>query len=225
VERAEAYTRVNVLGTVQVLEAARAVGVRHFVLASSSTIYGNTDEAAFREEMQPAPLNPYGASKVAAEAMVHAYHYLHGFPVTALRFFNAYGPRVRPDLATYRFVDEIHRGVPIQLRGDGTYRRDYTYIADTVSGVLAALDTPKGYRVFNLGNAHPVVINDLIAIVEETVGKKARIERQPALKADSPVTCADNSRARAELGYQPRMDIRTGIAHLYEWYLEATPDA
>lgn len=209
----------------QVLEAARAVGVQHFVLASSSTIYGNTDEAAFREEMQPAPLNPYGASKVAAEAMAHAYHYLHGFPVTVLRFFNAYGPRVRPDLATYRFVDEIHRGVPIQLRGDGTYRRDYTYIADTVSGVLAALDTPNGYRVFNLGNAHPVVINDLIAIVEETVGKKAQIERQPALKADSPVTCADNSRARAELGYQPRMDVRTGIARLYEWYLEATPDA
>ena len=225
VDRAEAYTRVNVLGTVHVLDAARAVGIRHFVLASSSTVYGSTDGAAFREEMQPAPLNPYGASKVAAEAMGHAYHHMHGFPVTALRFFNAYGPRVRADLATYRFVDEIHRGVPIQLRGDGTYRRDYTYVADTVSGILAALDTPSGFRVFNLGNERPIAVNDLIAIIEETVGKQALIERHPALKADSPLTRADNSRARAEFGYQPQVDIRTGIARLYAWYLEEIPDA
>ncbi len=225
VERAEAYTRVNVLGTVHVLDAAHAVGIRHFVLASSSTVYGNTEGEAFREEMQPAPLNPYGASKVAAEAMGHAYHHMHGFPVTALRFFNAYGPRVRADLATYRFVDEIHRGVPIQLRGDGTYRRDYTYVADTVSGVLAALDTPDGFRVFNLGNEHPVSVNSLIAVVEETVGKKAQIERQPTLKADSPVTCADNTRARAAFSYRPQTNIRTGIARLYAWYLEEIPDA
>lgn len=225
VGRAADYTRVNVLGTVHVLDAALAVGARHVVFASTSTIYGNANGVAFREEMLPAPFNPYGASKVAAEAMAFSYTHLHDLPITVLRFFNAYGPRVRPDLATFRFVDEIHRGVPIQLRGDGTVQRDYTYVEHTVSGILAALDTPHGYRVFNLGNEHPIAVSELIRVVEDVVGKPAIIARQPALKADAPVTCADNSRARTELGYHPTTDIRTGIARLYAWYLEETPDA
>jgi UDP-glucuronate 4-epimerase len=150
--------------------------------------------------------------------MGHSYASLYDLPVTALRFFNAYGPRVRPDLAAYRFVDAIHRGVPIQLRGDGSVRRDFTYIADTVSGIIAALDSPAGFRVFNLGNEHPVMIRDLIQIIEKIVEKPAIIEQQPALAADVPLTFADNSRARAALGYRPATDITSGIARLYDWY-------
>lgn len=217
VGQAEAYTRVNVLGTINALDAARDVGVRHVVLASTSSVYGDID-VPYREDQMPHPLSPYGASKVAAEAMARVYTHLYDLPITALRFFNAYGPRVRSDLATYRFVDEVHRGVPIQLRGDGTVRRDYTYVSDTVAGVLAALDTPQGYRVFNLGNEHPVMISDLIRVVEEVVGRPAIVEHRPPLAADPPVTYADNSRARAELGYNPEMHIRSGIARLYAWY-------
>jgi UDP-glucuronate 4-epimerase len=218
VGRAAEYARVNVLGTINVLDAARDCGAGHFVLASSSTVYGELRGTSFHEDQPLHPVSPYGASKVAAEAICESYAALYDLPVTVLRFFNAYGPRVRPDLATYRFVDEIHRGVPIQLRGDGTVRRDYTYIGDTVSGVLAALDTPNGYRVFNLGNEQPVAISDLIHIVEEVVGKRAIIERRPALAADAPITFANNSRARVELGYAPEMHIRAGIARLYDWY-------
>jgi len=218
VGRAEIYTQVNVLGTINVLDAARDTGVGHVVMASSSTVYGDTDGAAFREDQPLRPMSPYGATKVAAEAMGQSYASLYSLPITALRFFNAYGPRVRPDLAAYRFVDAIHRGVPIQLRGDGSVQRDYTYIGDTVSGILAALDSPAGFRVFNLGNEHPVVIRDLIRIIEKIVEKPAIIEQHPALAADLPLTFADNSRARAALGYRPATDIMSGIARLYDWY-------
>lgn len=217
VGHAAAYTRVNVLGTINVLDCAREGGVRHVVFASTSSLYGDI-AVPYREDQTPHPLSPYGASKLAAEAMCETYVHLYGVSITALRFFNAYGPRVRPDLATYRFVDAVHRGVPIQLRGDGSVRRDYTYVGDTVAGILAALDTPHAYRVFNLGNEHPVVINDLIHVVEEVVGKKAIIAREPPLAADPPITFADNRRARAALGYTPEMHIAAGIARLYAWY-------
>jgi UDP-glucuronate 4-epimerase len=218
VGRAELYTRVNVLGSINVLDAARDVGTRHVVVASSSTVYGDTGGTAFREDQPLRPMSPYGATKAAVEAMGQSYASLYDLPVTALRFFNAYGPRVRPDLAPYRFVDAVHRGIPIQLRGDGSVQRDYTYVGDTVAGILAALDSPDGYRVFNLGNEHPIVIRDLIAIVERIVERPAIIERQPALRADLPVTFADNSKARAALGYDPTTEITSGIARLYDWY-------
>lgn len=218
VGQAEAYTRVNVLGTINILDAARDHRVGHVVMASSSTVYGDTGGTPFHEDQPLRPMSPYGATKAAAEAMGQSYASLYDLPITALRFFNAYGPRVRPDLATYRFVDAVHRGIPIQLRGDGSVQRDYTYVTDTVSGILAALDTPNGFRVFNLGNEHPVVVRDLIRVVEEVVEKRAIIERQPALRADLPFTCASNSHARSVLGYHPQTDIRIGIERLYEWY-------
>lgn len=218
VGRAELYTRVNVLGSINVLDAACEVRARHAVVASSSTVYGDTGGTAFREDQPLRPVSPYGATKAAVEAMGQSYASLHDLPVTALRFFNAYGPRVRPDLATYRFVDAVHRGIPIQLRGDGSIQRDYTYVSDTVAGILAALDSPDGFRVFNLGNEHPIMIRDLIQIVERIVERPAIIERQPALRADLPVTFADNSKARAMLGYDPTTDIVSGIARLYDWY-------
>jgi len=218
VGQAALYTRVNVLGSINVLDAAMEAGVQHVVVASSSTVYGDTGGTAFREDQPLKPMSPYGATKAAVEAMAQSYTSLHDLPVTALRFFNAYGPRVRPDLATYRFVDAVHRGIPIQLRGDGSVQRDYTYIGDTVAGILAALDTPDGFRVFNLGNEHPIVIRDLIRVVERIVERPAIIEQQPALRADLPVTFADNSKARAALGYNPTTDITSGIARLYDWY-------
>ncbi len=226
VGQAALYTQVNVLGSINVLDAARDTGVRHVVVASSSTVYGDTGGTAFREDQPLNPMSPYGATKAAVEAMGQSYASLYDLPVTALRFFNAYGPRVRPDLATYRFVDAVHRGIPIQLRGDGSVQRDYTYIGDTVAGILAALDSPDGFRVFNLGNEHPVVIRDLIRVVERIVERPAIITQLPALRADLPVTFADNSKARAALGYHPTTDIASGIARLYDWYHteEATGD-
>ncbi|MCA1665809.1 MAG: GDP-mannose 4,6-dehydratase [Thermomicrobia bacterium] len=218
VGRAALYTNVNVLGSINVLDAAVAAHVRHVVVASSSTVYGDTGGVAFREDQPLRPMSPYGATKAAVEAMAQSYTSLHDLPITALRFFNAYGPRVRPDLATYRFVDAVHRGIPIQLRGDGSVQRDYTYIGDTVAGILAALDAPDGFRVFNLGNEHPIVIRDLIQIIERIVERPALIAQQPALRADLPITFADNSKARAALGYNPTTEITSGIARLYDWY-------
>lgn len=218
VGRADVYTRVNVLGSINIFDAARDGGVRHVVVASSSAVYGDTGGTAFREDQPLKPMSPYGATKVAVEAMGQSYASLYDLPITALRFFNAYGPRVRPDLATYRFVDAVHRGIPIQLRGDGSVQRDYTYVGDTVTGILAALDSPDGFRVFNLGNEHPIVIRDLIQIIERVVERPAIIVQQPALRADLPVTFADNSKARAALGYNPTTDIVSGIARLYDWY-------
>ncbi len=218
VGRAEHYTRVNVLGSINVFDAARESGVGHVVVASSSTVYGDAGGTAFREDQPLRPMSPYGATKAAVEAMAQSYASLYDLPITALRFFNAYGPRVRPDLATYRFVDAVHRGIPIQLRGDGSVQRDYTYVGDTVAGILAALDSPDGFRVFNLGNEHPIAIRDLIRVVERIVERPAIVERQPALRADLPVTYADNGKARAALGYNPTTDIASGIARLYDWY-------
>lgn len=226
VGNAERYARANVLGTINVLDNTRDHGVRNTVIASSSTVYGNAGGTPFHEDQPLHPLSPYGATKAAAEAIAESYTHLHEMPITALRFFNAYGPRVRPDLATYRFVAAVHHGTPIQLRGDGSVQRDYTYIADTVSGILAALANPDGYRVFNLGNEHPVAVRDLIQTVERAIGKSARIEPHPALAADLPFTCADNSRARVLLGYNPTTRLEEGIQLLYEWYLrEDSADA
>lgn len=213
------YEQVNVGGTVQVLKAAVEHGVRTFALASSSSVYGATTRVPFRED-DPAdrPLAPYAATKRAAELMAHAYHHLYGLSVIVTRFFNAYGPAVRPDLATAIFIAAIHRGETLKLRGN--VRRDYTYVEDTIAGMLAALDWTGDYEIVNLGNAHPVSMTEFIAAIERVVGKPARIEHLPPLAADAPVTYADLSKAERLLGYRPRTPLDEGLARTYDWYCQ-----
>ena len=211
------YAAVNVGGTVEILRAAAATGVRTVVCASSSTVYGATAPVPFRED-DPAdrPLAPYGASKRAAEMMAHAFHHLYGLNVVVPRFFNAYGPGQRPDQAAYIFVRAIHRGEPIHLRGN--VQRDFTYIDDIVAGVLAALAFEGGYEIVNLGNSRPISMVELIAVSEDVVGRRAIVEQEPGLAADTPATCADVTKAHALLGYAPSITLREGLGRLYEWY-------
>jgi UDP-glucuronate 4-epimerase len=211
------YEQVNVGGTVNLLQAAVRASVRVFQLASSSTVYGATARVPFSEDDPAAcPLVPYAATKRAAELLAYSFHHLHGLPVIVTRFFNAYGPAVRPDLAASIFVRAVAEGDTITLRGNA--RRDFTYIDDAVAGVLAALAWNGGFEIVNLGNAHPVSMTDFIATIERVIGRPARVTHEPALPTDSPITYADLSKAERLLGYRPVTDLADGLAALYAWY-------
>jgi len=214
------YQRVNVLGTGAVLEVARELGVKNFLFGSSSSVYGDTAPVPF-SEADPAdhPISPYGATKRAGELIAHTYHHLFGLPVTALRFFTVYGPRQRPDLAIAKFTRLIDTGAPLPFYGDGTTRRDYTYIDDIVAGVLAALGKPTPFATYNLGESETTSLADLVAMLERALDKRAVLDRLPPQPGDVQVTCADISRARAELGYAPETPIARGIPRYVAWYL------
>jgi UDP-glucuronate 4-epimerase len=224
VERAPLYVEVNVQGTVNLLEAARKRGVANFVFASTSSIYGKTDEVPFREEqVADRPLAPYPASKKACEVMGYAYHNLFDLNFTALRFFTAYGPRVRPDMLCFMVMDRIVRGEEITLFNAGELHRDWTYIEDIVAGVVAALDRPLGYEVINLGRGEPVRVGDFVQIGEELVGKPARLSTPDAPPTEPPITYADVSKARRLLDYAPGTSIRDGLARTWAWYQATYP--
>jgi UDP-glucuronate 4-epimerase len=216
------YQRVNVEGTVNLLEAARHNGVKKVTIASSSSVYGINSRVPFSER-DPifSPISPYAASKLACEALGHVYHHLYGMDVVMLRFFTVYGPRQRPDLAIHKFARLIHAGRPIPVFGDGTAARDYTYVSDTVDGVMACTEREFGYEVFNLGESQTVTLNCLIELLERALGRKAVIDRQPPQPGDVPITYADISKAQAKLGYQPRTKIEEGIPRFVEWFLRA----
>lgn len=213
------YQRVNVEGTVNLLEAGRLAGVRKFTLASSSSVYGVNAKVPFSEE-DPIfrAISPYAASKLACESLGHTYHHVYGLDVAMLRFFTVYGPRQRPDLAIHKFAQLIDAGRPIPVFGDGSTARDYTYVDDIVSGVLACTRREFGFAVFNLGESQTVRLDELIALLETSLGKKAVLDRQPPQPGDVPVTFADISRARRELGYDPRTKIADGIPRFVEWF-------
>jgi len=214
------YHEVNVVGTTNLLECARAAGVANFLFGSSSSVYGAGDKVPFSEgEPTDRPISPYAASKKAGELVAHCYHHLYGFPVTSLRFFTVYGPRQRPDLAIAKFTRLIDGDQPIPLFGDGSTRRDYTYIDDIVAGVTAALERRLPYAVLNLGEQETTTLSDLVAMIERALGKRARIERLPPQPGDVPATWADISRAKAALGYAPKTPITDGIPRYVAWYL------
>jgi len=226
VEQPKLYEEVNIGGTLLVLDQARRHGVRNLVLASSSSVYGADCQAPFREDDSCArPLSPYAATKRAAEMLAYTYHHLYGLPVTCLRFFTAYGPRGRPDMAPYRFTDSIYRGLPLELYGDGSYVRDYTYIEDIIAGVLAALDADFPYEIINLGNSHTITIADYIALIEEIVQRKANIIRLPVAAGDVPLTHADISKARRLLGFDPQTPVAEGMERFFAWYREEVAGA
>ena len=213
------YVEVNVNGTVNLLSAAQESGVDHFVFASTSSVYGQTDQVPF-VETQPsdAPLAPYPATKKAGEVMGHAFHNMHGLQFTALRFFNVYGPRGRPDMMPYMVLENIVNNREITLFDDGNMHRDWTYVDDILSGVVAAIDHPMEYEIFNLGRGEPVLMRDFIEIAEEIAGKQAIIKVVEAPASEPKITYANIDKARQRLGYDPQTSIVDGLTKFWEWY-------
>jgi UDP-glucuronate 4-epimerase len=215
------YGQVNVQGTLTLLEACRKQGVPKFVFASSSSIYGIANQVPFREDdTVNMPVSPYAATKIAGEKIAYTYSHLYGLQVVCLRFFTVYGPRQRPDLAIRKFITMIDHGQTIPVFGDGSSGRDYTFVDDTVGGIMAALAYQCSYDVFNLGNSHPVKLIQLIQTIEAALGKKANIQWLPDQPGDVPITCADISKAQKLLGYRPQTPLREGIDRLLNWYFE-----
>jgi UDP-glucuronate 4-epimerase len=217
------YQRVNVEGTVNLLEAARRAGVRKITIASSSSVYGVNSKVPFSEgDPIFSAISPYAASKLACEALGHVYHHVYGMDVAMLRLFTVYGPRQRPDLAIHKFTKLIHAGKPIPVFGDPDKSgRDYTYITDIVDGVIACTQREFGYEIFNLGESQTVKLSRLIELLEDALGRKAIIDRQPLQPGDVPVTFADVSKACAKLGYNPRVGIEQGIPPFVDWFRQS----
>lgn len=213
------YERVNVRGTLVLLEAARRAGVPQFVFASSSSIYGNANRVPFSEENGVnLPISPYAATKIAGEKLCYTYSYLYGIRCSCLRFFTVYGPRQRPDRAIRKFMERIDAGLSIPVYGDGSMGRDYTFVADTVDGILAALAHGARFDIFNLGNSSPVQLCDMIRTLEAALERRAIIDRQPAQPGDVEITYADLEKSRRILGYQPRISFQDGIRQMVAWH-------
>ncbi|MGZ5022737.1 MAG: GDP-mannose 4,6-dehydratase, partial [Chthoniobacterales bacterium] len=216
------YYDTNVDGTLHLLEAARLTGVERFIFASSSSVYGVSKKVPFSEDLHlTQTISPYAATKIAGEFLCSTYSHLYQMRIVALRFFTVYGARQRPDLAIHQFTKRIHLGEPINQFGDGTTRRDYTYIEDIIQGVLAALkyDGPL-FDIFNLGESQTIELRELITAIEQTLGKKAKINQLPEQPGDVPLTCADISKARRLLGYEPTTPLSVGLPKFIDWFLK-----
>jgi len=219
IQNPEEYVTVNVSGTLNLLRACEGLKLKHFIFASSSSVYGNAAKPPFQEDdVTSLPESPYAATKKSCELLCHTYHKLIGVPVTCLRFFTVIGPRQRPDLAIHKFVQCIENGKPIPFFGDGTAARDYTYIADTVDGIVRAIEKPNGYAIYNLGRNEPVTLSELVATIERVLGKKATFDRQPDQLGDVRVTCADITLAQQAFGYAPKVPLELGIHRFVEWW-------
>jgi len=219
VENPWVYLDSNVTGTLNMLELCRVTDTKKFLLASTSSIYGEdppypTPETASSDR----PLQPYAASKKGAEAMAHAYHYLHDIDVSVVRYFTVYGPAGRPDLALFRFTQWINEGRPVHVYGDGEQSRGFTYLDDIARGTIQALK-PLGYEIVNLGGHEVITINDLITLLEDVIGKKAIVDYGPAVQADMRSNWADVSKAGELLGWEPQFNLREGAKRLYKWYV------
>jgi UDP-glucuronate 4-epimerase len=218
------YQDVNVGGTINLLEASRVHGIEQFLFTSSSSVYGVGTSLPFREDARlDSPVSPYAASKLAAELFCRTYHHLYELPVTVIRPFTVYGPRQRPEMAISLFTRQIDSGEEVSVFGDGTSQRDYTYVSDIVDGVTQALTSRnQGFEIFNLGDSRPIDLISLIHIIEESLGKKAKIRHKPKPKGDVPVTHADITKASRQLGYRPQVAIEEGIKRFIEWYRKFT---
>src|SRR3984893_4030836 len=223
VQQPELYLQTNINGTFNLLEAAKANNVARFIFASSSSVYGACKNAPFREDqVLTQTLSPYAGTKLAGEHLCSNYSYLYGLKVVCLRFFTVYGPRQRPDLAIHKFTKLIHQGKPIEVYGDGTARRDFTYIDDTIQGVLeSASYNGAPFDVFNLGESDTVELHKVITEIESALGKKAVIRSMPPVPGDMPLTYADISKARKLLHYSPTTRIQEGVPKFVEWYLSS----
>lgn len=213
------YIHSNIKGTTHLMELAHRYGVQNFVFASSSSVYGGSKSTYFSEdENVDNPVSPYAASKKACELLAYTYHHLYNLNISALRFFTVYGPRGRPDMAPFKFIDRVSRGVEIQQFGDGTSSRDYTYVSDIVDGIVRAIDRPHKYEVFNLGKGDGTSLKEFIDLVQKYVGKKAIVKVLPDQAGDVPYTCADVSKADRLLGYKAKVPFEEGIRRTVQWY-------
>jgi UDP-glucuronate 4-epimerase len=214
------YYDTNVTGTLHLLEAARTIGIDRFIFASSSSVYGLAKTVPFSEDLHlTQTVSPYAATKIAGEFLCSTYSHLYRMRIVALRFFTVYGPRQRPDLAIHQFVRRIWHEQPIDQFGDGTTRRDYTYIDDIIQGVMASLGYAGPlFDIFNLGESETIQLKDLIAAIEGALGRKATINLLPEQPGDVPLTCADISKARRLLGYQPATPLAVGLPRFIEWF-------
>ncbi len=219
------YSDVNVLGTISWLAAASRLEPRpRFIYASSSSVYGDRTSGPFREtDPVDLPVSPYAATKKACELMAHAFHHLHGLPVTGLRFFTTYGPRNRPDLAIAKFTRLIDQGLPVPMFGDGTSRRDYTFVDDIVDGVIRAIGRCASHHLYNLGHSGPIALKEMIEAIAEALQKPAVIKALPEQAGDVRQTYAAIDRARDELGYVPRTPFREGLRRYIAWYRSGPP--
>ncbi len=219
VEQAPLYTAVNTVGSVNLLEASRAHNVEQFVMASTSSVYGKTQQIPFTEDDSAAhPLASYPASKRAAELLAHTYYHLFGLNITILRFFNVYGPAGRPDMMPLRLMEAALDGTVIKLFNGGDIHRDWTYIDDTVSGVLAALERPMGYEIINLGCGNPISLRDFVDIIEEHSGRSINTVDVPTPPSDPPITYCNNAKARQLLDFAPKVEPAEGLKRTWEWF-------
>jgi UDP-glucuronate 4-epimerase len=216
------YYDVNLIGTLNVLDVARDHNLGNFVFASTSSVYGNTERIPFVEtDACDRPLAPYPASKRAAEMLGFTYYHLYDRSFTALRFFTVYGPRGRPDMMAYKVLDNMFFGREVPLYNNGQMHRDWTYIDDIVSGIVATVDRPLGYEVVNLGHGEPVLLADFVHLIEELAGRKAHLIPTSMMDADIPYTYADISKARHLLGYDPKVSVEGGVPRFWRWYRQA----
>ncbi len=221
IDKVEEYYDVNVNGTLNILEAMRTHNVKKLLFASSSSVYGNNTRLPFSEsDPVDNPISPYASTKKSGELLCHVYSHLYGFDITCLRFFTVYGPRQRPDLAIYKFTRLIDEGRPVDIYGDGSSSRDYTYIDDILDGIDRAADNLKGYHIYNLGESDSTELISLVRLIEEALGKKAVLNYLPMQAGDVKTTFADISKAKNELGYDPGFDFRKGMGKFIEWYRE-----
>jgi len=219
IEEPVLYSDVNLNGTVMLLEACRRHGVKKFVFGSSSSVYGNNTKVPFSESDDvERPISPYAATKRAGELLCATYNALYGFDVHCLRFFTVYGPRQRPEMAIHKFTRLIDRGEPLPRFGDGSTRRDYTFVTDIVAGVLRSIERVRGYEIINLGGSRTTRLEELIAHLETRLGKKAIVDRQPDQPGDVVATWADVAKAERLLGYEPKTPIEAGLTTFVDWY-------
>jgi len=221
IENPMSYQLANVIGLQNMLEFAKEKKVKQFVFASSSSVYGVNDHYPWKEDEKLMPISPYASTKLSGEMMGHVYSKLFGIRFIALRFFTVYGPGQRPDLAIHKFTKAIVKGTPVMMYGDGSTSRDYTFVEDTVQGIIGAINyTASDFEIINLGNNYTVSLKELIAAIEEVTGKKAIIEKHPEQPGDVPRTFADISKAKALLGYNPQTQIGEGLKKFYTWFSE-----
>lgn len=211
------YSDNNVFATQRLLEACRTAGIERFVYASSSSVYGDTDDLPMRETSRPQPVSPYGVTKLAAEHLAWLYWKNYGVPTVSLRYFTVYGPRQRPDMAFHRFAKAVITGTPIRLFGDGTQSRDFTYVDDIVAANLAAASADVAGRVYNVGGGSRTTVNEVIGMLGEIAGRSPVVEHLAVQKGDVRHTAADTSRAREDLAYDPRVTLREGLEREADW--------
>jgi len=215
------YEDVNIRGTIVLLEACKERGIKNFIFASSSSVYGENQRVPFSEkDLDIQPISPYGATKRAGELVCYSYHHLYRMNIACLRIFTAYGPRQRPEMAIHKFTRLVDQGEKIPMYGDGSSRRDYTYIDDLINGILGVIDHHKGFEIYNLGESETTSLKELIRLIEEALGKKAAIETMELQPGDVSVTYADITKAKRMLKYHPKVKMKEGIQRFVEWYKE-----